>query len=290
MRVGGATRYPHSPLALRTIRRYRQLEKEVRGYAGERYDLSRPDRKSCQDANGKIRRVSPHSRYQQSLLKFRSIEFLAEALNLWRTTMVPNTSAVTSRRTEVGRQFTLNTGVKSVAPNSGGYRRAPQTQAVAARSPQSTAWSSTQGSSSTNTPVRKGDAWVQNANNKVTLTGHLSRDGAVRQTTNGHVVANFSIGVDESYKDRLGEWQKKVSWHRVQVWGELAETVGPDLKQGVRVYVEGRLVNHAWVDPGNRKHRYTGVVAKDVRFLDAAPRPETRNGGEFTQEYSADLQ
>ena len=65
-------------------------------------------------------------------------------------------------------------------------------------------------------------------------------------------MANFSIGVDESYKDRLGEWQKKTSWHRVQVWGELAETVGADLQQGVRVYVEGQLVNRAWVDRENR--------------------------------------
>jgi single-strand DNA-binding protein len=89
-------------------------------------------------------------------------------------------------------------------------------------------------------------------------------------------VANFSIGVNESYKDRLGEWQKKTSWHRAQVWGELAETVGPDLQQGVRVYVEGRLVNRAWVDRENRKHHYTEVVAKDVRFLEAAPRPEAR--------------
>jgi single-strand DNA-binding protein len=103
-------------------------------------------------------------------------------------------------------------------------------------------------------------------------------------------VANFSIGVDESYKDRLGEWQKKTSWHRVQVWGELAETVGADLQQGVRVYVEGRLVNRAWVDRENRKHHCTEVVAKNVRFLDAAPRPEARDGREFTKEYGADLQ
>ena len=205
--------------------------------------------------------------------------------------MVSNTSsAVRYPRTEVGRQFTLNGKANNVTPNIGGYGRTPQTQAVAARPPQSTAWPTARGSSSSYTSVRKGDASAQNANNKVVLTGQLSRDAAVRHTRKGHVVANFSIGVDESYKDRLGEWQKKTSWHRVQVWGELAETVGADLQQGVRVYVEGRLVNRAWVDRENRKHHYTEVVAKDVRFLDAAPRPEAQDGGEFTKEYGADLQ
>ena len=71
-------------------------------------------------------------------------------------------------------------------------------------------------------------------------------------------------------KDRLGEWQKKTSWHRVQV----AETIGADLQQGVRVYVEGWLVNRAWVDRENRKHHYTEVAAKDVRFLEALPAKE----------------
>lgn len=205
--------------------------------------------------------------------------------------MVSNTSsAVRSLRTEVGRQFTLNAKANSVTPNIGGYGRAPQTEGVAARPPQSTAWPTARGSSSSNTPVRNEGPFGGNSNNKVVLTGRLRRNAAVRRTTNGHIVANFSVGVDESYKDRLGEWQKKTSWHRVQVWGELAETVGAGLQQGVRVYVEGRLVNHAWVDRENLKHHYTEVVAKDVRFLDAAPRPEAREGSEFTKEYSADLQ
>src|SRR5260370_36875952 len=50
----------------------------------------------------------------------------------------------------------------------------------------------------------------------------------------------------------------------------IAETIGADLQQGVRVYVEGRLVRRAWVDRENRKHHYTEVGAKGVRLLDTA--------------------
>jgi single-stranded DNA-binding protein len=66
----------------------------------------------------------------------------------------------------------------------------------------------------------------------------------------------------------------------VHVWEELAETVSAGLLKGARVYVEGRLALRNWVDRDNRKHAYREIVARDVRFLDAAPRREAQNGGE----------
>ena len=129
----------------------------------------------------------------------------------------------------------------------------------------------------------QGNGEHKQQNNKVTLLGRLDRDAVVRQTTNGHTVANFSLGVDESYKDRLGEWQK-VTWHRVQVWGELAETVGKDLLQGVRVYVEGRLIYRHWVDRQSQERTSAEIVASAIRFLDAAPRRPATNTSEFTEQ------
>jgi single-strand DNA-binding protein len=130
----------------------------------------------------------------------------------------------------------------------------------------------------------------KNKLNKVAVTGRLGRHAVIRQTKNGHVVANFSVAVDESYKDLLGEWHKKTAWHRVQVWEELAETVSPELQKGARVYVEGRRMLRNWIDRENRKHAYTEIVASDVRFLDAAPKCEVRNTGELTEAYNAALQ
>jgi len=99
------------------------------------------------------------------------------------------------------------------------------------------------------------------------LAGRLCRDAEVRHTKGGQIVANFSLGTQESYKDRFGRVAKKTAWHRVQVWGDLAETVSANLRQGARVYVEGKLIIRNWIDKQNQKRRSTEVVASDVRSL-----------------------
>jgi single-strand DNA-binding protein len=116
-----------------------------------------------------------------------------------------------------------------------------------------------------------------------TVTGFIGRYGAVRETQTGKVVANFAVGMDESYKDLLGEWRKKTAWHRVEAWGGLAETVRSGLRPGMRVYVEGRFVVRNWMDRQNMKRTTSAIVARDIRFLDAAPRNERRDGRSFTQ-------
>jgi single stranded DNA-binding protein len=95
------------------------------------------------------------------------------------------------------------------------------------------------------------------------------------------VVANFSVAVDESYKDLLGEWHKKTEWHRVQVWEEFAQTVNSNLWRSMRVYVEGRRAIRNCTDRENGKHAYREIVASEVRFLDAGPNREARDSGEF---------
>ena len=128
----------------------------------------------------------------------------------------------------------------------------------------------------------------QNAVNKVMLAGRLGRDAEVRHTKGGLIVANLSLGTEESYKDRLGEWQKKTAWHRVQVWGDVAETVSANLRQGARVYVEGKLIIRNWIDKQNNKHRSTEVVASDVRFLTLASSNGAQSGSELADQHTGD--
>ena len=128
----------------------------------------------------------------------------------------------------------------------------------------------------------------QNTVNKVMLAGRLCRDAEVRHNKGGQIVANFSLGTQESYKDRLGEWHKKTAWHRVRVWGDLAETVSANLRQGARVYVEGKLIIRNWIDKQNQKRRSTEVVASDVRFLTLAPSHGAQSGSDFAVEHSGD--
>ena len=155
--------------------------------------------------------------------------------------------------------------VQNSSSQDGSFRRTPGTQPVTSRTPEAGGPPlavTSQGSAA----QRKGEFAGRSGLNRVNVTGRLGRDAVVRQTKNGRVVANFSVAVDESYKDRLGQWHTKTEWHRVQVWQELAETVGADLRKGVRVHVEGRRTIRHWVDRENTEHVYWEIVASDVRF------------------------
>ncbi len=202
--------------------------------------------------------------------------------------MVPNSSSQT--RTEVGKQSHVTKKVKGFRPNGGSFRRTPGTKPVTMRTPQAAGRPTPAASSPGSAAPRQGEFAGPSGLDRVNVTGRLGRDAVVRQTKNGRVVANFSVAVDESYKDQLGQLHKKTAWHRVQVWEELAKTVGSDLRRGVRVSVEGRRAIRHWIDRENREHCYTEIVASDVRFLDPAPEREARSGNEFTTESSTQLQ
>lgn len=103
--------------------------------------------------------------------------------------------------------------------------------------------------------------------NKVILIGNLGADPEVRFTPGGQAVANFRIATSESWVDKNGQKQERTEWHRIVVWGKLAELCGEYLKKGRQCYVEGRLQTREWTDKENRKNYTTEVVANAVTFL-----------------------
>ncbi|MCY1003953.1 single-stranded DNA-binding protein [Myxococcus sp. MISCRS1] len=114
--------------------------------------------------------------------------------------------------------------------------------------------------------------------NKVMLIGNLGGDPEVRFTTNGLAVANFRIATSESWTDKEGKKQERTEWHRIVVWGKLAELCGEYLKKGRKVWVEGRLQTREWTDKEDRKNYTTEVVATECTFLDgrdASPNAST---------------
>jgi len=74
----------------------------------------------------------------------------------------------------------------------------------------------------------------------------------VRHTKGGLIVANFSLGTEESYKDRLGEWQKKDCVAPGSGLGRRCGNGKRNLRQGARVYVEGKLIIRKWIDSKTR--------------------------------------
>ncbi|MBI5511824.1 MAG: single-stranded DNA-binding protein [Deltaproteobacteria bacterium] len=103
--------------------------------------------------------------------------------------------------------------------------------------------------------------------NKVILIGRLGADPEVRYTPSGMPVANFRIATSESWNDKQGQRQEKTEWHRIVVWGKLAELCGQYLSKGRQVYVEGRLQTRQWDDRDGNKRFTTEVQAREVTFL-----------------------
>jgi single-strand DNA-binding protein len=103
--------------------------------------------------------------------------------------------------------------------------------------------------------------------NKVILVGRLGQNPETRYTASGAAVANFSVATNESWMDKSGQKQERTEWHRVVVWGKLAELCNQYLVKGRQVYVEGRLQTRQWQDKDGQTKYTTEVNAQTIQFL-----------------------
>ncbi|ELQ9312295.1 single-stranded DNA-binding protein [Erwinia tracheiphila] len=100
--------------------------------------------------------------------------------------------------------------------------------------------------------------------NKVILIGHLGQDPEVRYMPNGGAVATLSLATSETWRDKQsGEQKEKTEWHRVVLFGKLAEIAGEYLRKGSQVYIEGALRTRKWADQSGQD-RYTTEVVVNV--------------------------
>ena len=96
--------------------------------------------------------------------------------------------------------------------------------------------------------------------NKVMLIGNLGRDPDVRETSGGTMV-NLSVATSESWNDRAtGERKTETEWHRVTVFGAVANTAAKYLRKGSKVYIEGRLKTRKWEDKQGHERESKQIV------------------------------
>jgi single-strand DNA-binding protein len=100
--------------------------------------------------------------------------------------------------------------------------------------------------------------------NKVSLIGTLGKDPEVRYMQNGGAVATLSVATSENWTDKQsGEKREKTEWHRVVIFGKLAEIAEKYLKKGSSVYLEGKLQTRKWQDQ-SWQERYSTEVVLDM--------------------------
>lgn len=103
--------------------------------------------------------------------------------------------------------------------------------------------------------------------NKVILIGRLGNNPEIRYTNTGTAVANFNLATSENWNDKSGQRQERTEWHRVVVWGKLAELCEKYLSKGRQAFVEGRLQTRSWDDKDGNKRYTTEIVASTIQFL-----------------------
>lgn len=100
--------------------------------------------------------------------------------------------------------------------------------------------------------------------NKVILVGNLGNDPEIRHTPNGGTIANLTVATSEQWKDKnSGEPREKTEWHRVVIFGKLAEIAGQYLRKGSQVYLEGKL-SHRKYQGKDGQDRYITEVVVDI--------------------------
>ena len=104
--------------------------------------------------------------------------------------------------------------------------------------------------------------------NKVILIGNLGADPETRAMPSGSQVANLRIATSESWRDKTsGEQQERTEWHRVALFGRLAEIAAEYLRKGSQVYIEGSLRTRKWQDKQGNERYSTEIIGNEMEML-----------------------
>ena len=105
--------------------------------------------------------------------------------------------------------------------------------------------------------------------NKAIIVGNLGGAPEMNYTGDGTAICNFTVATSETWKDKQsGEMKEKTEWHRVSIFGKLAENCGKFLNKGSKVYIEGKLETRMWEKDGHKNYS-TEIKPFTVQFLDS---------------------
>lgn len=109
--------------------------------------------------------------------------------------------------------------------------------------------------------------------NKAILVGRLGHDPSLKFTDDGTAIANFSLATTEKWK-KDGEKQERTEWHKIVIFGRLAEIAGEYCRKGSQIYLEGKIQTRQWEDKDGNKRYTTEIVAFQMQLLGGKPKEE----------------
>ncbi len=114
--------------------------------------------------------------------------------------------------------------------------------------------------------------------NKVILIGNAGQHAEVKSTPGGKSVANFSLAVNEGFRDKAGKSGQRVEWVRCVAWNKLAEIAGKYVSKGRLVFVEGRLQTRQYENREGTEKTVSEVVVTTLRVLSGGKNNSSAHG------------
>ncbi len=101
--------------------------------------------------------------------------------------------------------------------------------------------------------------------NRCSFIGNLGRDLELRAMQDGKEIANLTLAVSESWKDKnTGEKKEKTEWVRIVIFNQNLVNVAKNyLKKGSKIYVEGQLQTRKWTDNAGVEKYSTEIVLQN---------------------------
>ena len=117
--------------------------------------------------------------------------------------------------------------------------------------------------------------------NKVILVGTCGQDPEVRHLPNGNAVTNLSLATSEQWTDKqTGQKVERTEWHRVSMFGKVAEIAGEYLRKGSQVYIEGKLQTREWEKDGIKRYTTEIIVDMQGTMQLLGGRPQNQDGSQ----------
>ncbi len=113
---------------------------------------------------------------------------------------------------------------------------------------------------------------MNNLRNSVQLIGFIGKDPEMKELTTGAKVTKVSIATTESYKNDKGEYIDQTTWHNLVGWSYTAERMVKQMKKGLEVFVQGKLVQRSYDDANGIKRYVTEVRILNFLMMDKAAR------------------
>lgn len=106
---------------------------------------------------------------------------------------------------------------------------------------------------------------------QLVLIGYLGQTPELRYLASGQAVCNVTLATSEKWIAKDGTKHERTEWHRLVVWGKLAETLAESGHKGRLTLATGRLQTRKYVDREEKQQERTEVQTDKVMFLDKAP-------------------